>query len=96
MPIPYTREELRQATHELLIANGLRECYIRPIVFRGYGTWVCFHSRRRSTSRSQRGRGVPTWARTRSEVGIRAKVSSWRRMNERLVRTRVQGDAAST
>ncbi|MGH2836630.1 MAG: aminotransferase class IV, partial [Solirubrobacteraceae bacterium] len=42
MPIPYTREELRQATHELLIANGLRECYIRPIVFRGYGTMGLF------------------------------------------------------
>jgi branched-chain amino acid aminotransferase len=37
MPIPYTLEELRQATHELIAANELRECYIRPIVFRGYG-----------------------------------------------------------
>ena len=37
MPIPYTLEELRAATHELIAANGLRECYIRPIVFRGYG-----------------------------------------------------------
>ena len=42
MPIPYTREELRQATHELLIANGLRECYIRPIAFRGYGDMGLF------------------------------------------------------
>ena len=37
MPVPYTLEELRAATHELIAANGLRECYIRPIVFRGYG-----------------------------------------------------------
>ena len=37
MPIPYTLEELRAATHELIAANELRECYIRPIVFRGYG-----------------------------------------------------------
>jgi len=37
MPIPYTLEELRSATHELIAANELRECYIRPIVFRGYG-----------------------------------------------------------
>ena len=37
MPIPYTLEELRAATHELVAANGLRECYIRPIAFRGYG-----------------------------------------------------------
>src|SRR5438270_12626128 len=37
MPIPYTREELRAATHELLAANELRECYIRPIAYRGHG-----------------------------------------------------------
>ena len=37
MPIPYTREELRAATHELIARNGLPSCYIRPIVFRGYG-----------------------------------------------------------
>ena len=37
MPIPYTLEELRTATHELIAANELRECYIRPIAFRGYG-----------------------------------------------------------
>jgi len=37
MEIPYTVEELRAATHELISANGLRECDIRPIAFRGYG-----------------------------------------------------------
>ena len=37
-------------------------------------------STRRSMSRSRRGRGAPTWARTRPRSGIRAKVSSWRRI----------------
>jgi branched-chain amino acid aminotransferase len=37
MPIPYAVEELRSATLELVAANELRECYIRPIVYRGYG-----------------------------------------------------------
>jgi branched-chain amino acid aminotransferase len=37
MPIPYTVEELRQATFDVLKANKLESCYIRPIVFRGYG-----------------------------------------------------------
>ena len=37
MPIPFTREELREATLELIARNGLRSCYIRPLVFRGYG-----------------------------------------------------------
>jgi len=38
MPVPYTPEELRAATLELVARNGLRECYIRPLVTRGYGT----------------------------------------------------------
>jgi branched-chain amino acid aminotransferase len=42
MPIPVPREQLRQATLELIGRNGLRECYVRPIVFRGYGTMGLF------------------------------------------------------
>ena len=37
MDIPYSADELRDATHELLRANGLPACYIRPIAFYGYG-----------------------------------------------------------
>ncbi len=37
MEIPYTVEELRAATHDLVRANGLPACYIRPIAFYGYG-----------------------------------------------------------
>ena len=37
MEIPYSVDELRDATNELLGANGLDECYIRPIAFYGYG-----------------------------------------------------------
>src|SRR2546421_12677649 len=37
MALPYSVDELREATHELLSHNGLPECYIRPIAFYGYG-----------------------------------------------------------
>lgn len=37
MELPYSTEELSKATKELIKANGLEECYIRPIAFRGYG-----------------------------------------------------------
>jgi branched-chain amino acid aminotransferase len=37
MPLPYTVEELRLACHEVLAANGLAECYLRPLAFYGYG-----------------------------------------------------------
>jgi branched-chain amino acid aminotransferase len=37
MDLPYSIRELRAATHELVSANGLPSCYIRPIAFFGYG-----------------------------------------------------------
>ena len=42
MEIPYSREELRAATHETIVRNGLRSCYIRPLVFRGAGPMGLF------------------------------------------------------
>lgn len=35
--IPYTVEELCQATVDVIKANNLKACYIRPLVYRGYG-----------------------------------------------------------
>ncbi|MHC1589424.1 MAG: branched-chain amino acid transaminase [Candidatus Hecatellaceae archaeon] len=37
MKLPYTVEELCMAAVEVVKANGLKECYIRPIAFRGTG-----------------------------------------------------------
>jgi branched-chain amino acid aminotransferase len=37
MNLPYTLEELRAATHELVAVNAIPTCYIRPIAFYGYG-----------------------------------------------------------
>jgi branched-chain amino acid aminotransferase len=37
MDIPYSKEEIRAATHETIARNGLKSCYIRPLVFRGAG-----------------------------------------------------------
>lgn len=36
MVIPFTREEIEKACIEAVTANDLRECYIRPLVYRGY------------------------------------------------------------
>jgi branched-chain amino acid aminotransferase len=80
MPIPYTREELRQATHDLLIANNLRECYIRQIVFRGYGTMGLFPLEAPVEV------SIAAWpwgaylGADSGQRGIRAKVSTWRRL----------------
>ncbi len=35
--LPYTVDELCQATVDIIHANKLKKCYIRPLVYRGYG-----------------------------------------------------------
>jgi branched-chain amino acid aminotransferase len=42
MDIPYTRDELRSAVHHLITRNGLKACYIRPLVYRGAGPMGLF------------------------------------------------------
>jgi branched-chain amino acid aminotransferase len=37
MDMPYSQEQLREVTHELIVRNGFKSCYIRPLVWRGYG-----------------------------------------------------------
>jgi branched-chain amino acid aminotransferase len=37
MDLPFTKEQIREATHELIVRNGFKSCYIRPLVWRGYG-----------------------------------------------------------
>jgi branched-chain amino acid aminotransferase len=37
MDLPYPKEQLREVTHELIARNGFKSCYIRPLVWRGYG-----------------------------------------------------------
>ena len=37
MEMPFTKEQIREATLDLIARNGLKECYIRPVVYRGAG-----------------------------------------------------------
>ncbi len=37
MPLPYTEAQLSAAIVDVIEANGITPCYIRPIAFRGYG-----------------------------------------------------------
>ena len=81
MPIPFTAEELRQATHDLITANGLSECYIRPIAFRGYGQLGLYPL----DCPVEVAIAAWPWGAYLGEegkkAGIRAKVSSWRRIS---------------
>jgi len=35
--IPYTEEQIREAIVEVIRVNKMRACYVRPVVYRGYG-----------------------------------------------------------
>jgi branched-chain amino acid aminotransferase len=81
MPLPYDVETLRVATHELIGRNGLRSCYIRPIVFRGYGQMGV------NPLEAPIDIAIAVWewgaylGEEGKRQGIRAKVSSWRRIS---------------
>ena len=81
MDLPFSKEQLRGATHELIARNGLRSCYIRPIVFRGYGPMGLDPE----DNPIQVAIAVWEWGAYLGEQGkrdgIRAKVSSWRRIS---------------
>jgi branched-chain amino acid aminotransferase len=81
MELPYQLEKLREATHELIVRNGLRSCYIRPIVYRGYGPMGLDPLQNPvevSIAVWEWGTYLGDEGKTR---GIRAKVSSWRRIS---------------
>ena len=81
MPMPYELEALRAATHELIGRNGLRSCYIRPLAYRGYGPMGL------NPLDAPVDVTIAVWewgaylGEEGKSKGIRAKVSSWRRIS---------------
>ncbi|HZQ04522.1 MAG TPA: branched-chain amino acid transaminase [Gaiellaceae bacterium] len=85
MELPYSVAELRAATRELLDANALRECYIRPIAVYGFG----------QLGVAARGNPVDVaimawpWGTYLGdealENGIRAKISTWQRIPPNVI-----------
>ena len=81
LELPYSLETVREATHDLIRRNGLDSCYIRPIAFRGYGEMGLYAP----TAPVEMIVAVWPWGAYLGEEGkrngIRAKVSSWRRIS---------------
>jgi branched-chain amino acid aminotransferase len=78
--LPYSPEEIAAATRELIVRNGLRSCYIRPLAFRGYGEMGLYAK----SAPIEVIIAVWPWGAYLGDEGkrngIRAKVSSWRRI----------------
>jgi branched-chain amino acid aminotransferase len=80
MPIAFSSEELAEACCDTVRANELEACYIRPIVFRGFGTLGVNPLR----SPVEVFIGVWRWGKylgEESEQGVDVCVSSWRRVS---------------
>jgi branched-chain amino acid aminotransferase len=81
MDLPYSKEQLREATHELIVRNGFKSCYIRPLVFRGHGPMGL----NPLENPVEAAIAVWEWGAYLGEEGkrsgVRARVSSWRRIS---------------
>src|SRR6478672_3640466 len=81
LDLPYTPEELRLATHELIQRNELRSCYIRPLAFRGYGNLGLYATDAPIDVIVAAFPWGVYLGEDGARHGIRAKVSSWRRIS---------------
>ena len=85
MTLPFSVEELVKGTGDLLGANGLPACYVRPIAFYGYGT-LGVPPRQNPVEVV-----IMSWpwgtylGADALERGIRAKVSTWRRVGPNTI-----------
>ena len=83
--LPYSVAEIRAAVHELISANGLASCYIRPIAFYGYGELAV------GTMGNPIDVAIMSfpWGAYLGEegqrTGITAKISSWERIGPNVI-----------
>src|SRR5918995_3597826 len=85
MDIPYTVDELKAASMDVIAANGLPECYLRPIAFYGYGELGV------STAGNPVVTVIMSWpwgaylGDEGMKNGIRCKISSWQRVGANTI-----------
>ena len=80
MPLAYTNHELCEAVCETIRANDLDSCYVRPLVYRGFGTMGVNPLR----SPVEVMIAVWSWGKylgEEAEQGVDVCVSSWRRIS---------------
>jgi branched-chain amino acid aminotransferase len=91
MPLRYTNAELAAAVHETVAANALPSCYVRPLVFRGYGEMGV------NPLDSPVQVAIATWpwgaylGEGALKDGVRAMVSSWRRIGPNTIPAAAKG-----
>jgi branched-chain amino acid aminotransferase len=85
MTLPFSVDELRAASMDLVAANGVAECYLRPIAFFGYGELGV------AATGNPVDVAIMSWpwgtylGADGLKNGIRAKVSSWTRVGPNVI-----------
>ena len=86
MDIPYTVDDLRRATFDVIKANGLDECYVRPLAYRGFGGEMGVNPAANPVDVSI---AVWAWGAYLGEdavtKGVRVTFSSWRRGDPNII-----------
>ena len=90
MDIPYSVDELHEATLDLIRANGLKSCYIRPIAYRGFGEMGVYPAKNPVEV------SIAVWpwgaylGEDALENGMRMTISSWRRHDPNIIPPRAK------
>jgi branched-chain amino acid aminotransferase len=86
---PYTLEELRQASHETILANDLKDCYIRPALYMEGPLGLNMDNYKTSV-------GIAVWewgaylGEEAIEKGVRMMVSSFMRLHPNVMLTKAK------
>ena len=81
MDLPYTKEQIREAMHELIVRNGFKSCYVRPLVWRGYGPMGLNPLDNPVEAMLAVWEWAPYLGEEGKRDGVRARVSSYRRIS---------------
>ena len=85
MPVSYSSEEFIEVTLELIRKNSVDSCYIRPLIYRGYGEMGL------NPAKSPVDSMIALWewgtylGEEALKSGVKCKISSWGRLDSRVM-----------
>ncbi len=90
--LPFGMEKLCSTTKELIRRNRLKECYIRPICYAGYGT-IGVYSEDMPFEFAIIPVNMGKYFGEKAEKGISCEISSWKRISSTILSPHVKASA---
>jgi branched-chain amino acid aminotransferase len=81
MDLPFSKDQIREVTRELIVRNAFKSCYIRPLVFRGHGPMGLNPLENPVEAMVAVWEWAPYLGEEGKRNGVRARVSSYRRIS---------------